>query len=49
MMVATCVADGIALVFMSYPLIKLIAGRGRDVSWLVYALAIIFVLRYALF
>jgi AGZA family xanthine/uracil permease-like MFS transporter len=42
------IADGIALGFMSYPLIKLIAGKGREVSWLVYTLAIIFILRYAL-
>ena len=42
------IADGIALGFMSYPLIKLIVGRGREISWFVYVLAIIFVLRYAL-
>ncbi len=42
------IADGIALGFVSYPLIKLAAGRAREASVLAYALAIVFVLRYAL-
>jgi AGZA family xanthine/uracil permease-like MFS transporter len=41
------IADGLALGFISFPLIKLLAGRGREVSPLVYLLAVLFVLRYA--
>ncbi len=40
------IANGLALGFISYPLIKLLAGRGREVSPLVYLLAVLFALRY---
>jgi len=33
------IADGLALGFISYPIIKLFAGRGREVGWLGYGLA----------
>jgi AGZA family xanthine/uracil permease-like MFS transporter len=42
------IADGIAIGFVSYPVIKLLSGKGRGVSPLVYALAILFILRYTL-
>jgi AGZA family xanthine/uracil permease-like MFS transporter len=42
------IADGIAFGFISYPLLKLISGRGREVSVLVYLLGLLFVLRYVL-
>ncbi len=45
---AWSIADGIAFGFISYPLIKLLSGRGREASWLVYVLGLIFALRYAL-
>lgn len=41
------IANGLALGFISYPAVKLLAGRGREVSVLVYVLAGLFVLRYA--
>lgn len=41
------IANGLALGFVSYPVVKLLAGRGREVSPLVYVLAVLFVLRYA--
>ena len=41
------IATGIALGFISYPVVKLIAGKGREVHWLVYALAVLFALRFA--
>lgn len=41
------IANGLALGFVSYPVIKLLAGRGREVSPLVYVLAALFVVRYA--
>ena len=40
------IANGLALGFVTYPLVKLVAGRGREVSPLVYVLGALFVLRY---
>lgn len=37
------IADGLALGFISYPIIKLIAGRGREVKWLMYLIAAVLV------
>jgi len=45
---AWSIADGIAFGFISYPLLKLLTGRPREASALVYALGLLFVLRYAL-
>jgi AGZA family xanthine/uracil permease-like MFS transporter len=33
------IADGLALGFISYPIVKLIAGQRRDVKWLMYVIA----------
>jgi len=33
------IADGLALGFVSYPIIKLLSGQGRDVRWLSYLMA----------
>lgn len=41
------IANGLALGFVSYPVAKLLAGRGREVSGLTYLLAALFALRYA--
>ena len=32
------IADGLALGFISYPIVKLFSGRGREVGWLTYVL-----------
>jgi len=40
------IATGIAFGFISYAAVKLFTGRGRDVSWLVYLLALLFILRF---
>ncbi|MDD5556090.1 MAG: NCS2 family permease [bacterium] len=40
------IADGLAFGFISYPVLKLAGGRGREVSALVYVLGGIFLLRY---
>jgi len=40
------ISQGLAIGFTSYPLLKLLSGRGREVHWLVYVLAGLFVLRY---
>ena len=37
------IADGLALGFISYPIIKLAAGQGRDVKWLMYVMAIVLI------
>jgi AGZA family xanthine/uracil permease-like MFS transporter len=37
------IADGLALGFISYPIIKLLAGRGREVKWLMYVMALVLV------
>lgn len=41
------IANGLALGFIAYPVIKVLAGRAREVSPLVYVLALLFVLRFA--
>lgn len=41
------IANGLALGFIAYPLIKVLSGRAREVSVLVYVLAGLFVLRFA--
>jgi adenine/guanine/hypoxanthine permease len=40
------IANGLALGFIFYPLLKALAGRWREVSPLVYVLAALFMLRY---
>ena len=41
------IADGMALGFISYPLIKLFCGKVREVHWGIYLVAILFVFRYS--
>ena len=40
------IADGIALGFVAYPVLKILSGRAREASWLVYVLGALFALRY---
>jgi len=40
------IADGLALGFISYPLIKFFTGRGREIGWLTYVLALVLVLYF---
>jgi adenine/guanine/hypoxanthine permease len=40
------ISDGLTMGFVSYPFIKLLSGRGRDVSWLIYILAIMLILYF---
>ena len=42
------IADGMALGFISYPIIKFFSGRGREVSWLTYVLAVVLVAYFVL-
>lgn len=41
------IATGIAFGFMSFAALKLFTGKGKEVSWLVYLLAALFILRFA--
>jgi AGZA family xanthine/uracil permease-like MFS transporter len=40
------ITEGIAFGFISYVLLKLVAGKGRDVPVLMWIFAVIFLLRY---
>jgi len=40
------IATGIAIGFISYSAIKLFTGRAKEVHWLVYLLAALFILRF---
>ena len=40
------IADGLALGFVGFPVIKLLAGRARDVRWLSYLMAALLVLYF---
>lgn len=46
MPLAFSIADGIAFGFIAYPIVKLIAGRSKEVHWLVYLLAAIAVVHF---
>jgi len=39
---------GLAIGFVSCPIIKLFCGKGREVYWIVYLLSIIFIAEYLL-
>ena len=40
------ISHGLAIGFISYPLLKAVSGQARQVHWLVYVLAALFLLRY---
>ena len=40
------IADGLALGFISYPIIKLLSGKGKEVKWLMYVLAVILIIYF---
>jgi AGZA family xanthine/uracil permease-like MFS transporter len=42
------ITDGIAFGFISYALLKLVTGRAKEVHWLIYVFALLFVVRYAI-
>ncbi len=42
------IADGLALGFISYPIVKAFAGRGREVGWLPYLLAAVLLMYFLL-
>jgi AGZA family xanthine/uracil permease-like MFS transporter len=40
------ITEGIAFGFISYALLKLVSGKGKEVHWLIYLFALLFVARY---
>lgn len=40
------ISEGIALGFISYPLMKVFTGKGKEVHWLVYVLGAVFLAKY---
>jgi AGZA family xanthine/uracil permease-like MFS transporter len=42
------IADGLALGFIAWPLLKLVRGKWREVSWLMYVMAAVLVLYFVL-
>ena len=40
---SSSIADGLALGFVGYPVVKLLGGRRRDVHWLSYVMAVLLV------
>ncbi len=42
------IGDGLAVGFISYPVVKLLAGKGRRVGWLSYFMALVLVLYFVL-
>lgn len=49
MPLTSSIATGISIGFITYPLLKLVSGKGKEVHWLLYLFGIIFVLQMAFF
>lgn len=49
MPLTSSIATGIAIGFISYPLLKVVTGKGKEVHWLLYIFGIIFFLQMAFF
>ena len=48
MPLTSSITEGIAFGFISYALLKLVSGQGKQVHWLIYLFALLFVVRYIL-
>ena len=46
MPLAVSITDGIAFGFIAYAILKPATGRARELDWLAYVFAVVFVLRY---
>lgn len=40
------ITEGIAFGFISYSMLKLVTGKGRDIHWVVYLFSVLFIIRY---
>ena len=49
MPLTSSIATGIAIGFITYPLMKLIRGKGKEVHWILYVFGVIFVLQMIYF
>ncbi|MFD1017607.1 NCS2 family permease [Thalassobacillus hwangdonensis] len=49
MPLTSSVATGISIGFITYPLLKLVSGKGKQVHWILYVFAIIFILQMIFF
>lgn len=49
MPLTSSIATGISFGFITYPLLKLVMGKGREVHWMLYMFAVIFVLQLVFF
>ncbi|OPL12340.1 MAG: guanine permease [Firmicutes bacterium ML8_F2] len=46
MPLAYSIADGIAFGFIAYPIVKLVAGKGKEIHWLIYVLAVVALIHF---
>lgn len=49
MPLTSSIATGISIGFITYPLLKLVTGKGKDVHWILYFFGIVFVLQMIFF
>lgn len=49
MPLTSSIATGIAVGFITYPLMKLLSGKGKDVHWIIYVFGFIFLLQMTFF
>lgn len=49
MPLTSSIATGIAIGFITYPLMKLVSGKGEEVHWIIYVFGIIFLLQMIFF
>jgi adenine/guanine/hypoxanthine permease len=49
MPLTSSIATGIAIGFITYPLMKLVSGKGKEVHPMLYVFGIIFILQMAFF
>lgn len=49
MPLTSSIATGIAFGFITYPVLKLVKGKGKEVHWILYVFAIIFILQMIFF
>ncbi len=40
------ITEGIAFGFISYSLLKLVTGKGKEVHWIIYLFSVLFIIRY---
>lgn len=49
MPLTSSISTGIAIGFITYPLLKVVSGKGRDVHWLLYIFGILFAIQMVFF